>query len=421
MFYHQGRKSSSKNSKPLTNLIALTQPCVLLAEPKRQERLKKISQLSTFDNHLFNELCLSLLNNYIDYCQQLPETANSYYSALGGLLDHALNRTEAALELFHKQAIPQQQTTLSQEQQLWLYTLFSAAILQGIGKLHLDYKIALFNSPTQFLKQWNPLLNSLSSDGQYYYYEFQKEAADDYRRRVNLLLAYQLMPKEGFARIASHADILETWLALLNEDPNSAGVLGAILEYADAIAIQQDIHQFLLENEKINLSRVNRGNTTFIDRTLAESTLEQDKLLGATFILWLTQALESGKIHLNKAPLLIIPTGLVMSYETFQLFIREHPEYKNWQLVQKGLMSWGLHRHYAGEPMILKKYNVVLPKNISLHHQNTGKITTISGLELIQKQLSGEQRPLAQLSNQGRWELPKTNHTRQSPGFMRHG
>lgn len=420
MFYRQGKKPSSKRSRPLTNLVALIKPSALLAEPKRQERLQKIMDLSTFDSSLFKSLCLSLLNNYIDYCQQLPETANSYYSSLGGLLDHALNRTEAALELFHKQAISEQ-TALSKEQTLWLYTLFSAAILQGIGKLQLDYNIALFNSPTQFLKPWNPLLGSLIENGHYYHYEFQKEGRDDYRRRINLLLAYQLMPQEGFAQIASQPDVLETWLALLNEDLNGAGVLGAILEYADALAIQQDIHQFLLENEKAGMARVNRNNTTFIDRTQPESTLEQDKLLGAAFIRWLTQALESGKIQLNKAPLVIIPTGLVMSYETFQLFIREHPEYKNWQLVQKGLMSWGLHRHYAGEPMILKKYSVVLPKNLSSHHPDTEKTTTITALELIQKQLSGEQRPLAQLSNQGRWELPKTNHATQSPGFMRRG
>lgn len=420
MFYHQGRKSTLKRSKPRTHLTTLTKPLVILAEPKRQERLKKIMELSTFDSMLFNNICLSLLTNFIDYCQQLPETANSYYSSLGGLVDHALSRTQAALELFHKQAISEQ-TPLSQEQKLWLYALLSAAILQAIGKLRLDYKIELFNSPTEFLKEWNPLLNSLISSGHYYHYEFKKEGSDDDRRRINLLLAYQLMPTKGFAWIASQPDVLNTWLALLHEDLSGAGVLGAILEYADAIAIQQDIHRFLIENEKIGISRANRVNTTFIDRTLPESTLEQDKLLGATFIAWLTRALEAGKIHLNKAPLVIIPTGLVMSYETFQLFIREHPEYKNWQLVQKGLMSWGLHRHYAGEPMVLKKYSVVLPNHLSLHHQHTEKETTVSALELIHKQLSGEQRPLHQLSSSGQWEAPKTNTTsmQQLPGFMR--
>ena len=31
----------------------------------------------------------------------------------------------------------------------------------------------------------------------------------------------------------------------------------------------------------------------------------------------------------------------------FQLFMREHPEYKNWQAVQNGFLSLGLHRRAA--------------------------------------------------------------------------
>ena len=422
MFYRQGRKIAAKRSKPIVDLTAFAKPSILLAEEKRQVLLKKIIERSSLDTSVFNDVSFSLLDNYINYCQQLPETANSYYSSLGGLLDHALNRTEAALELFHQQVI-QQQTEVSKEQTLWMYALFSAGMLQAIGKLKLDYNIELFESPTKFLKEWNPLLDSLTNEGMYYHYEFQKESFDERRRRLNLLLAYQLMPKQGFAWIASQPDVLDVWLALLNEDPNGAGVLGAILEYADAIAIQRDINDFLLKHAIEGTPRVNRVGT-FIDKTTPESTLEQDKLLGAEFILWLTQALEKGKIHLNKAPLVMIPTGLVMAYETFQLFIREHPEYKNWQLVQKGLMAWGLHRHYVGEPMILKKYAVVLPNSLLSHNASTEKATTISALELIQKQQSGEQRPLQQLSKSGHWESPKTNRSvpsLQSPGFMSRG
>ena len=418
MFHRPGKKAQTTRSKPLHDLTALTTPAVLLAETKRQALLEKITLSSSLETSRFNNLCLSLLNNYINHCQQLPETANSYYALPGGLLDHALNRTEAALHLFHQQVI-QHDSNLSEEQKLWLYALFSAGILQGIGKLKLDYRIELFDIKGQLLKEWNPLLTNLVSSGNYYYYEFQKEGADDLRRRLNALLAFQLMPKDGFAWIASQPDVLDAWLALLHEDPNDAGVLGAILERADAIAIQRDITELLTNNASAGGARVNRVST-FIDKA-PESTLEQDKLLGAQFIKWLTQALEKGTLRLNQAPLLMIPTGLIMSSETFQLFIREHPEYKNWQMVQKGLMAWGLHRRYVGEPMVLKNYATVLPENVSLHNPTTGKNSNISALELIQKQQSGEQRSLNRLSTSGQWEPPKDHPASLKSGFLRGG
>lgn len=418
MFDRQDRKAQAARSKPRHDLTAMTTPTVLLAEAKRQALLEKIFQSSTLTAARFNNLCLSLLNNYINHSQQLPETANSYYALPGGLLDHALNRTEVALNIFHQQVV-QQETDLSEEQQLWLYALFSAGILQGIGKLKLDYRIELFDKKSHFLHEWNPLLNNLASSGHYYHYEFQKEGADELRRRVNALLAFQLMPKDGFAWIANNPEVLNAWLALLHEDPNGAGVLGAILERADAIAIQHDIAEVLTKNTSISDARLNRVNT-FIDRA-PESTLEQDKLLGAQFIKWLTQALEKGTFRINKAPLLMIPAGIIMSAEVFQLFIRAHPEYKNWQMVQKGLMSWGLHKRYAGEPLVLKKYGAILPEKISLHNPTTGKNSTISTLEFIQKQQSGEQGPLKSLTTSGRWEQPKDHPASLKSGFLRGG
>ena len=414
VFHRQGTKAQTTRAKPPHDLIAFTTPAILLADAKRQSLLANITEACALESSRFNSLSLSLFNNFINHCQRLPETANSYYALPGGFLDHALNRTEAALQLFRQQLM-QQDTT--EEQKLWLYALLSAGILQGIGKLKLDYRVDIYDANGRALTEWNPLLDPLTAVGSYYHYEFQKEGADNLRRRLNALIAFQLMPTAGFAWIASHPDVLDSWLAMLHEDPNGAGVLGAILERAEAIAIQRDILEMLAKNALGGGARVTRVST-FIDRT-PESTHEQDKLLGAQFIKWLSEALEKGTISINKAPLLMIPAGLVMSSETFQLFMRDHPEYKNWQMVQKGLMAWGLHRHYTGEPMILNKYAAILPNNLSVHNQKTGKTSSISALELVQRQQSGEQRPLDRLTTSGKWESPKENLVSPQLGFIR--
>ena len=56
--------------------------------------------LSGLEESRYESLCAILIENLVHYCQSLPETTNSYYSQPGGLVDHALNRTEAALSLF---------------------------------------------------------------------------------------------------------------------------------------------------------------------------------------------------------------------------------------------------------------------------------------------------------------------------------
>ena len=265
MFHRHGKKARPTQSRPLHELTAVATPKTLLAESKRHALMQKIAESSALDSARFDNLCLKLLHNFANQCQSLPETANSYYALPGGLLDHALNRTEAALHLLRQQMVQEHDAELSEEQKLWLYALFSAAILQGIGKLQLDYRIELFDINGLLTRPCNPLLEGLASSSKYYY-EFIQGSEDDLRRRLNLLLAYQLMPESGFAWIAGNPQVLAAWLALLNEDPNAAGMLGLILERADAIAIQRDLSEFAIKHIHAGGGRGGKIST-FIDVT----------------------------------------------------------------------------------------------------------------------------------------------------------
>ncbi len=420
-------------TKPLKDLIAIAAPARLLAEMKREALIQKITESCALDTERFNRLCSKLIHNIANYYQLLPESANRYYALPGGLIDHALNRTEAALHLFRQHLLQDQQAELSEEQKLWLYALFSASLLQGIGKLQLDYQINFFDNKGHLLKTWNPLLDKPASTGHYYHYEFTKGSEDDLRHRLNIVLALQLMPESGFSWVASEPDVLATWLALLSEDPHSAGMLGAILERADAIAIQRDIHEYLIKNTSTGGARAGRVST-FIDST-PESSGEKEHLLGAEFIKWLTQELKKGLICINKIPLVVIPTGLIMSREVFQLFMKNHPEVKHWQAVQKGLISWGLHRTNADghaisqiedpktqkthEGILLENYSVVLPDEVQFHHPDTGKESTVSAIQVAQLQQSDNPAPLSRLSLSGKWELANINSASLQSGYTR--
>lgn len=444
VLFHRQRKSSlssqAKSLKELTRMVTAEQ---FLGEEKRQILLQKMKELSGLEASRYDSLCSVLIENLVNYCQNLPETSNSYYSQPGGLVDHALNRTEAALSLFKEFTIQEQPDLLSEEQKLWQYALYSAGILLGIGKLFDEFRVNLYDLNGQLLKQWNPLLENLINTGSYYDYQFQKEADVEFRRRLNLLLARTLMPASGFAWIASNPEVLAIWLALLNEDQRSAGTLGAILIRADAIAIQRYLMEFIARSGARRSGRYGRAVT--FTGGVPESLAEKEQAIGVEFIQWLIKSLDEGRIMVNKAPLFMVPGGMLMCPEMFQLFVREHPEYKNWQAIQNGFLSLGLHSRgtagnvtsrfeqahtqqmYSG--VVFSEYGVALPDSVQVHHLNTGKIESISALELIHKsqftsQFTQQQNAivvtsLQKLAANGQWHNVEHDTPNLSPGAKR--
>lgn len=444
MFHRQRKNSLSGQIKSLKDLSRMVTPVQFLAENKREALLQQMKDYSGLEASRYDSLCLVLIENLVSYCQQLPETANGYYAHPGGLVDHALNRTEAALSLFQEFMPVAPGEQLSEEQKLWQYVLYSAALLQGIGKLVVDYKINLFDANGHLLKAWNPLLESLTDTGNYYDYELQKESEIEFRRRLNLLLAKMLMPHSGFAWIASNPQVLAIWLALLNEDPRAAGTLGAILIRADAIAIQRYLTEYMLRGGVHRSGRYGKAGT-FSGGT-PEELLEKEQAMGAEFIQWLQKSLAEGLILINKAPLFMVPGGLLMSQEMFQLFIREHPEYKNWQAVQKGFLALGLHgvgtdggvisrfeqahNQQMHQGILFTDYAVALPASVSVHHLGSGKTESLTAIDVVHRAQINHQfsqvnssvvAPLQQINAGGQWQNKESLLTTSAPGVIRGG
>lgn len=428
MFHRQRKPAAAVTAKTLKNLTKMQKPATLLAEEKRLKLVKQIRELTALEDSRYESCCAVLLANLVNYCQLLPETANSYYSQPGGVVDFALNRTEAALSLFKEFMVVGPDETLSDEQRLWQYALLSAGLLQGIGKLFVDYEVNLLDSNNQVLKQWNPLLESLTNTGTQYAYEFEKEGDVDFRRRLNLLLAKALMPQSGFDWIASDEQVLAVWLALLHEDLRSAGTLGALLIRANAIAIHRYILEFMGKGHGQRTLPYGRAGT-FSGGT-PESITDKELAIGVEVLNWLNKSLEEGKIMINKAPLYMVPGGMLMSREMFNMFMRDHPGYTSLQAVQNGFMALGLHAVGPdGNPetrfeqssnqqmhsgIVFSEFAVSLPDKVQVHNIATGKVETMSALELINKaqypsQFTQQQNALAvdalqRLNAAGKWQ-----------------
>lgn len=395
-----------------TNLIPILSTDQLLGEKRRPELISDLARLSGFAPVLFNTLCTRLIHHFANRCQRLPEST-VYFGQLGGFLDHSLQRTHAAMNLFRQYLLTNPQDTLSTEQQQWWYALFSASVLRGIGRLCLDYKVERYSLKGQFLKQWQPLLEPLGQLGQAYQVALQTHADLAFRHRITLILARVLMPDSGFELLVSNPAVFAVWLALLEEDSVAAGALGAILDRADSIVIQEELINLPVQ---LIAPRTERRApiSSFIDNT-PEPHGEKDKLMAIEFIRWLTNALERGQLLVNKAPILAIPGGLLILPEAFQLFSREHAHYKNWQSVRQSLMSLPLypadqvqaasaqHEQYQG---LLMPGQLLIPEKLSNQPSAT--------------QLALADYPL-KLSAQGQWVKPLPQQSIQPTQQTRRG
>ncbi|MDF1756745.1 MAG: TraI domain-containing protein [Legionellaceae bacterium] len=413
--FSKGRNKvkSSVAVKALKDLIATEEPNVAIQNKGYQKLIDQIKDGLGFKESEFELLAMPLILKTVKYCQKLPESS-MYYAHLGGLFDLALNRAEAAIHLMRQFLVMEEKDKPSEEQKLWLYALFSAAMLQGLGKLYTDYTVEVYDKNGQHVKCWQPLLESLAGVGEYYYYELLKGDDVDLRNSITPLMARRIMPKPGFEKIMSNKEVFSDWLALLREDKDSARQLVAILDRANAIAIQRYLHSFLLKHGSAH----GMGNRlgTFVD-TKNDHNLEREMVMGAEFIAWLTASIESGKIILNQSPLMVQVTeaSVILHPSVLDIYMQEHHKLKNRVAIQKSFLAWKLHlltdaavdAFGQTEKQALSGIHLdtaILPEKVKIYNPKTDKISSMSSLNLVLNlQSYGHNQTMSKLSTAGKW------------------
>jgi hypothetical protein len=424
LFSKDRKKPRSSSVKSLKDLVATETPENIINNKKHQVLISQINDAMGLEQPVFEKTCLPVILKTIKYCQKLPESS-MYYAHLGGLVDLALNRSEAALQLMRHILVLEKDMIPSEEQKLWLYALFSAAMLQGLGKLYTDYIVNIYDRNGQSVKCWQPLLESLAGVGENYCYDLLKGDDFNLRNSITPLMARRIMPKPGFERIMSNPEVFKVWLALLREDRDSAGPLAAILDRANAIAIQRDINNYLLRHGEGKGNRLG----TFVD-TNPEKKVDRERLMGAEFIAWLTESLKDGKIILNQNPMLVEVTeaSVVLHPSVLDVYMQEHHKLKNRVAIQKSFLAWNMHLltddavkslGQKGEKQGLSAIQLdtaVLPDKVLIYNEKTKKISSTSSLDLVLNLQSYSQtNPAAlgltmnKLSASGKWMSGETN------------
>jgi len=434
-------QSEQPNQLPLkkTGKLSILGAEGLLEDKKRQNLVSQCVQALQFfgfSKEQMDAYVWPLIENFAEFVQNLPETRNSYFSGQGGFIHHVLERTVKALTLY-KQIYFSAGSTSDPKQTLWIYALFSGALLRGIGKVYSDMVVELYDKGERYLGRWNPFNGTMESqNGCFYDYDFEDTWQAELFHHLSVSFARQLMPKEGFLLLAADKEVFSVWLSLLEEDGRDTGTLGPILDRADAEVIRQyleNLDKYHQDSAKDSLNKnfISRFGLTFspLDISLSghEKMMKGDSnSAGIDFLKWVANELEAGRLMINKAPLLMVPGGFYMGPDMFKLFVEKHSGYgkASWEGVRESFLRLQLRTvdDKSNKGVILRNTQLILPSGSFKFVQPDGKVifttakdlTKDAGRNLNKPLISENKLPAAALSE----KIQNTKPTQPEPiGF----
>ena len=197
------------------------------------------SNLTMPESHSYADFCQTFLSNFAEFVQVLPASESAVFSNQGGILLHAIDRACIATGMYRKQLAIEEAQMLSVPQALWMYVVFTSAMLHRIGNYINKVKVTLHHNNDNETNIWQPVLGSMNQTGfDRYEYEFKKDNDDYLSRVLNVVFAHQLMPKEGLAWITKDDKVYRVWLALLEESWANAGSMAGMVVLANIESVK---------------------------------------------------------------------------------------------------------------------------------------------------------------------------------------
>ena len=270
----------------------------LLQSRQHQAWFEQVKQLVDLPDELFNRYYLPLIDGFAEYVQLLPSKTGAY---LGSLLNISLSRSLAALVELQKQT----KAKSSRLQQAKMdpqvaYAVFSAALLHGIAAAVVNQVVTLCDSEGYFLANWDPYQGTMASQGAKTYKLYPIEGVyGSIEYDLTVLLARQLMPKEGFIWICSDTDLLIDWLNALANQLEFAGKIISVLSLIKEFEKKQG-HEFDNLLPKDDFEQIETPNVEH----------------GEAFYRWLKNEIANGNLKFNSADAFIhrFEKGVFLEY-----------------------------------------------------------------------------------------------------------
>ena len=270
----------------------------LLSYPSLNATLLKLDKMLNFSKQESQFLWTPLLNNFADFVQIFP----TYYGGpLQGLLVQGLQRSILGLEyLIHHE-------TSQATSKLERYAVCSAMLLSNIRQVVIGHKCIVTESKGSFKENWDPYRGPICDRGDFYKIHPRAQFYASLIGHIDLILARQLMPEEGFSWIASDYEIFSDWLnTLTGQYSGGAGKIAHILRF-----IKENTSQLpVISLDSLDIEVLDSPDTAHAD----------------DFFNWIRQHLDSGKLSINAADSMIHTTeaGMFVQLERLgQMYLEQ--------------------------------------------------------------------------------------------------
>lgn len=335
----------------------------LLKGKNYEQTLAQLKNLAFVPDSIFDAFYLKAIHQYVEFVQGLPATQMDSFNYHGGLLELGLKRALQTLAWYRREypiRYPTPEKT-PVRQAIWSYALFTAGLMYGIGQIVATYWVMICDVHGHPQQRWNCVKGGMKAQGDFYRYSFETTRRDELASRSTLVLAMDILPKDGIGWIATDAEIFSAWLSILLNDEKHSGLFAKCIFPIDAelgqqpnldagLLIGEIIQQYELEEEnqeknarllqdektKDNFKRAADDNAKQANFTKSgmfiagkESspieTAATNIAIDKVFISWLREK------HIRQRGaggqlLFVTPQGLLINYELVRLFSQEHAQ-----------------------------------------------------------------------------------------------
>lgn len=335
----------------------------LLASKERTAVLLQIRMQSGAPVEYFNILYKKLIDNVVEFMQNLPSLKNRRICRI----DRQLNIASISLSLREPYIVAGEllNRTTDSEKALWNYVVFSSLLLSRIGELVTQYHVSLVSDKGIFQQPWEPLVSSMLSQGQHYKIRSIIENSAPTTEDLTVILARALMPDDGFHWIASNPVAFEEWLLGLQSDGvgKSEGMIAECY-----ITLQK----YLIANQKLIEEQTQELLKEYLEELLEEfleehhtaeafppvvSSDPENTRAGEDFYQWLRDGIEQEKISVNKEDSAVLVTSqgvLLLHPEIFDKFAHENPHHHDTKQVFDQFKNLGLVSNKNVESYVTK-------------------------------------------------------------------
>lgn len=350
---------------------------VLSAEQllKAKGRRKVVDQIRTqcgAPTEYFNALYKELIDNYVEFVQNLPMVKNHRLCRL----DRQLHIASLALSLREPYVLAGQllNRTTDAEKALWNYVVFSSLLLGRLGEIVKQYDVILCNEKGVFQKVWEPFIGSMNGQGDHFKIRGIHNKSSRIDEQLNVLLAKQLMPEDGYLWIASYPEALEEWILGL-QGSGEEGAGGLVAEFYAVL------EKWLLEQNKVRELEDKELYDEYLEELLEQYILEHDQsadftslysgepsetMMGERFYQWLRDGVQNGSISVNQMDSAVFATAqgvLLLHPEIFDKFQAANPsKFSSDQLFDQfsklGLIANNKLESYVSKFPGMKEQNV---------------------------------------------------------------